>query len=168
MASGGKDERGSGERKSLSSITTAELNILLSLAGGDLHGYGIKKEVEHRTDGATSLGPGTLYRSIKQMLSRGWIEEVGEEEDPELGGGNRRLYRLTNIGQQAAALEVQRLEELVERAHERGIHSPDPGPETGSRSSQPGLTYSPLTSFSSAGSSSSSSSYGSSGWRTVV
>ena len=112
-------------------ITPAELNILLSLAGEEMHGYAIMREVERRTGGTTRLGPGTLYRSIKQMLSRGWIEEVHERADPALGDDRRRHYRLTGFGRRVAAAEVERLEELVGRAREKGFGGPGLEPVPG-------------------------------------
>jgi DNA-binding PadR family transcriptional regulator len=50
--------------------------ILLALAGGDRHGYGVIKEVQTQTAGAVKLGPGTLYRLIKQLLADGWIAAI--------------------------------------------------------------------------------------------
>lgn len=117
-----------------SPLTPAELNVLLALAGGDLHGYGIMKEVERRTGGKTRLGPGTLYRSVKQMLGRGWIEEVGDRPDPGSppGDDRRRYYRLTGSGRRAASAELARLEELVAAGRSRGLPIGfDPGPSLG-------------------------------------
>ena len=122
-------------------LTPAELNILLSLAGEDLHGYGIMREVERRTEGKTRLGPGTLYRSIKQMLERGWIEEVGEDVDPNLGSDRRRYYRLSGAGRRVATLEVERLEELVRSAREAGLRVPGEGSRP-----NPGFSFSPTNS----------------------
>ena len=106
-------------------LTPAVLNILLSLANGERHGYGIMQEVEQRTDGKMRLGPGTLYRSIKQMLSGGLIEESDERPDPELDDQRRRYYRLTNFGQQVATAELERLESIVGSGREKGLL---PGP----------------------------------------
>ena len=44
-------------------------HILLALADSERHGYDIMREVDERTDGKVKLGPGTLYGSIKRMLS---------------------------------------------------------------------------------------------------
>ncbi|HEX8982158.1 MAG TPA: PadR family transcriptional regulator, partial [Ktedonobacterales bacterium] len=57
------------------SLTPAMFHILLALADTERHGYGIMREVERASDGTFQLGPGTLYRSIKQMLALGLIEE---------------------------------------------------------------------------------------------
>lgn len=106
-------------------LTPAVLNILLSLANEELHGYGIMQEVEQRTDGKVKLGPGTLYRSIKQMLSGSLIEESDERPDPELDDQRRRYYRLTNFGQRVATAELERLESIVGSGRTKGLL---PGP----------------------------------------
>ena len=102
-------------------LTPAVLNILLSLANEELHGYGIMQEVEQRTGGKVKLGPGTLYRSIKQMLSGGLIEESDERPDPELDDQRRRYYRLTNFGQRVATAELERLDNIVSSGREKGL-----------------------------------------------
>lgn len=88
-------------------------HILLTLAEGERHGYAIMQEIERRTDGAVELGPGTLYRSIKQLVSSGLIAEV---ESQQCDAKQRRSYRLTPDGKTRAKMEAQRLQGLVEWA----------------------------------------------------
>lgn len=102
-------------------LTPAMFHILLALADDERHGYGIKLEVERATDGTFQLGPGTLYRSIKQMLALGLIEESDERPDPELDDERRRYYRITNAGRRAASLEAHRLARLVSEARARRL-----------------------------------------------
>jgi DNA-binding PadR family transcriptional regulator len=81
-------------------LSTAAFSILLALAEGERHGYGISKEAEAQTGGTVKLGPGTLYPTIKQMLADGWITEakaLGSRDDDE----RRRTYRLTPWGRRA-------------------------------------------------------------------
>jgi DNA-binding PadR family transcriptional regulator len=96
-------------------------HILLALADGERHGYSIMREVERATDAEFQLGPGTLYRSIKQMLALGLIEESDERPDPELDDERRRYYRITSAGRHAASLEARRLARLVSVAHARRL-----------------------------------------------
>jgi DNA-binding PadR family transcriptional regulator len=113
------------------SVTPAIFQILLALADGERHGYGIMQEIEARTLGGVRLGPGTLYGAIKRMLADGLIEESGERPDPALDDERRRYYRLTVAGQRAAAVEAQRLEKLVEHARaKRLLRTPEPTPTT--------------------------------------
>ena len=102
-------------------LTPAIFHILLALTGGERHGYAIMQEVEALTQGQMRLGPGTLYRSIKQMLEAGLIEESDERPDASLNDERRRYYRLTSFGQRAAEAEAQRLERLVRQAHARHL-----------------------------------------------
>ena len=56
-------------------LNHADYHILLALADGERHGYGIMSDVEEITGGATWFGPVTLYTSIKRLLTSGLIEE---------------------------------------------------------------------------------------------
>ena len=102
-------------------MTPAVYQILLSLADGERHGYGIMQEVEIRTSGEVRLGPGTLYRSIKHTRKAGLIEATG---DPLTGGDDedrRRFYRITKPGRDVLANEARRLGRLVEQAHSKNV-----------------------------------------------
>ena len=52
-------------------LTAVVFEILLALAGGDLHGYDIMREVESRSGGSVVLHAGTLYRALARLLPRG-------------------------------------------------------------------------------------------------
>ncbi len=93
--------------------------IMLALAGGDRHGYGIIKEVETQTEGTVKLGPGTLYRLIKQLLADGWIAET-DGDDPS-DDERRRYYRLSSRGLDIARAEAKRLDDLVAVARARRL-----------------------------------------------
>jgi DNA-binding PadR family transcriptional regulator len=109
-------ERWSGDPEALLPLTPAVFHIMLSLADGERHGYSILREIERRTAGALKLGPTTLYRSIRQMLAAGLIQEIEERPDPALDDERRRYYRLTDFGRRVALAETQRLERLVTMA----------------------------------------------------
>ena len=100
-------------------LLPAVFHIMLALADGDKHGYGIKREVEFRTCGIVSLGPGTLYGTLRRMLAEELIEECGERPDTE--GERRRYYRLTQLGRRLAAAEAARIENLVLVARAKAI-----------------------------------------------
>lgn len=102
-------------------MTPAVYQILLSLADGERHGYGIMQEVEDRTSGEVRLGPGTLYRSIKRMRKAGLIQATG---GPLTGGDDedrRRFYRITQPGRDVLANEARRLARLVEQAQTKNV-----------------------------------------------
>jgi DNA-binding PadR family transcriptional regulator len=100
-------------------LTSAQFHILLTLADGRRHGYGIMQEIHRRTGGAVELGPGTLYRSIKQLLSRGLIAEVAGAAEVQANGENqRRVYALTPRGLARTTEEARRLRSLARWADE--------------------------------------------------
>ena len=102
-------------------LTPAVFHIMLALAAGESHGYGIMLEVERLTSGRMNLGPGTLYRSIQRMLLDGLIEETKESNDSEDDDERRRYYRLTPFGLEVARAESRRLESLVKAARQRKL-----------------------------------------------
>src|SRR5437016_12279078 len=77
-------------------LTPAMFHILLALADRERHGYHIMQEVDERTEGKVRLGPGTLYGSIKRMLSNGMIEETDERHEPEFDTERGLYYRITD------------------------------------------------------------------------
>jgi DNA-binding PadR family transcriptional regulator len=102
-------------------LPAATLHILIALADGDRHGYGIIQDVAARTDGALRLSPGTLYRSIQRMLEQGLIVETDERPAPDQDDERRRYYRNTPLGERVARAEARRLTQLVRWARASGF-----------------------------------------------
>ena len=129
---GGEDVPGERSRDpgDLLPLTPVALNVLLALADGERHGYGIMLEVRERTGGRVRLGPGTLYGAIKRLKEGGVIEESGQRPDsgevPD--DERRRYYHLTGFGGEVLAEEVERLDGLVRAARRKGAF-PTPKPE---------------------------------------
>ena len=96
-----------------SSLSPLMLQILLALGEGERHGYAIMQEIERRTGATTEIGAGTLYRSVKQLLDAGFIVEVTPRK---IVHRQRRYYGITPAGRSRAALEAQRLIEMVDWA----------------------------------------------------
>lgn len=87
-------------------LTPAVFHILLALAKGDKHGYEIMKVVRQDSSGKVSMGNGTLYGSIKRMLSDRLIEDAGDRAGDD--DTRRKYYKLTELGRQALNAEMQR------------------------------------------------------------
>jgi DNA-binding PadR family transcriptional regulator len=112
-------------KQKLNPLPSAAFQILLSLADGDLHGYGIMRQVAEQTAGRMRLGPGTLYSSIQALLEAKCIEEVDLREDSNLGHERRRYYRLTAAGRKLARSEADRLADLLRFARSKKIFRGD-------------------------------------------
>lgn len=95
-------------------LTPLSLHILLSLAPGPLHGYGILKAIEERTDGAETPSTGALYLALQRLDEEGQIRPA--EEAPEGADARRRYWELTPAGVRATREELERMEALL--AHE--------------------------------------------------
>jgi PadR family transcriptional regulator, regulatory protein PadR len=80
--------------------------ILASLAQGELHGYGIARDVEELSDGRVRLTAGTLYGALNRLAADGLVEPAGERQ---VQGRRRRYYRLTATGHAELSAEVERL-----------------------------------------------------------
>ena len=102
-------------------LTPAVLYILLALSTQERHGYGIMKQVESDSRGKVRMGPGTLYGSVRRMTEAGLIRESDKKIDPNLDDERRVYYRITALGQQTLAAELQRYRQVVAVAHERSL-----------------------------------------------
>lgn len=108
-------------KQKLSPLPAAAFQILLALAGEDMHGYGIMRQVAEQTGGRVRLGPGTLYHSIQGLVEAGLIEEVGLREDERLGKERRKYYRLTAMGRKLAREEAEHMADLLRVARAKKI-----------------------------------------------
>lgn len=89
--------------------------ILIALNEENRHGYGIMKVVNERMNRRAVLGPGTLYRTLKELRDDGLIEYAPAPSDAD---ARRRYYRITAEGRQAARAEAVRMAGWVEAARE--------------------------------------------------
>ncbi len=101
-------------------LKPADFHILLALAEGPCHGYGIMKEVERESNGDVRLEIGSLYRLLARLLEAGWIEEAEGDE-------RRRSFRLSRNGRRVLKAEAARLAGLVDLVRARKLL-----PESGS------------------------------------
>lgn len=100
-------------------LTPIGFEVLLTLADGPQHGYGIKLEIERRTDGALSLGSGTLYQAIYRLEREGMIAgaAAGAKGDARRG----RSYRLQPAGRAALDAHLRRLSRVVDYARAKRL-----------------------------------------------
>jgi DNA-binding PadR family transcriptional regulator len=89
--------------------------ILVALSGGERHGWSLVREIQQRTGGAKLL-PANFYRVLRGMLADGLIEETAVRDE-------RRYFRPTTLGREAARLEARRLQSLMADARTRRLLS---------------------------------------------
>ncbi len=109
----------SGTQTERNPLRTPVLHILLALSDGELHGLGIADAVEEASAGVVTLGPGTLYRSLEEMLEAGLVRRTdppARDADP-----RRKYYRITSRGREVLKTEIERFQELVELARARKV-----------------------------------------------
>lgn len=91
-------------------------SLLAALRGRPAHGYGILERVNGELGEHTLLGPGTLYRTLKELRHQGLVEHAPPpdcERDPD---ARRQYYRLTAHGRAVCEAEARRLASLLERS----------------------------------------------------
>jgi DNA-binding PadR family transcriptional regulator len=92
--------------------------ILAVLHAGKLHGYGIMKRLN---ESGGMLGPGTLYRTLKEMRDLGLVAHTEAPEGEEAGDERRSYYALTSFGRDVAQAEAERLAGLMKEARLGGV-----------------------------------------------
>ena len=97
-------------RKVYAPMTETAFYILLCLKEPN-HGYGIVQKVENMTDGEVKLAPGTMYGSLSKMEKDGVIRFIREEN-------KRKIYELTELGEEVLSLELSRIERLYRNSRE--------------------------------------------------
>jgi DNA-binding PadR family transcriptional regulator len=111
-------------------LKPVDFHILLVLVDGDLHGYGMVKEIELRSQERIRLEPGNLYRYIRRLADEGLVEPSGRHGVVGAGPGDaqtrRRYYRITPRGREVLRAEALRMRSLVE-ATEAKMTLPAPG-----------------------------------------
>ena len=71
----------------------------------EMHGYSIGQRVKEMTEGAVTISAGTMYGTLSKMEKDGLIQFSREEE-------KRKLYRITELGEEILSLEIARIKRL--------------------------------------------------------
>ncbi len=101
-------------------LRPVEFHVLLSLAAGERHGYGIIQDAEAR--GETSVPDvGTLYRALRRMEEQGLIGSAERRQARDAGDERRHYYRITPLGLRVARAEARRMAALMDAARVGGL-----------------------------------------------
>lgn len=101
-------------------LRPVEFHILLSLAAGDRHGYGIIQDAEARGEVAIP-DVGTLYRALARMQERRLIRTASRRPAEDAGDERRNYYCITELGMRVARAEARRMELLTRAARLGGL-----------------------------------------------
>lgn len=113
--------------RTLLPLRPADFLVLLVLAAGDRHGYGIMQDVELHSEGKILLEAGSLYRTIRRLDEQGLLAESARRPAADRDDERRRYYRLTPFGRAVVAAEADRLRSLVRLAEAAQLLAPDAG-----------------------------------------
>ena len=89
---------------------------LLLLAERPRHGYDLLGALEEHSEGAIRLNAGSFYRLIHRLAEDGLVERVEDPAAEESGGGERKTYGLTSLGETVLQAEIRRQEALLDLA----------------------------------------------------
>ena len=109
--------------RSLLPLPAAQFHVLVSLTGGEMHGYAVMQAVEASSNGVVRMGPATLYGTLKRLCEAGLTEELEHRTKPD-DDQRRRYYQLTGLGREVCLAEADRLADLVQ--HTRANLRPRP------------------------------------------
>ena len=101
-------------------LRPVEFHILLSLAAGERHGYGIILDIQERGD-APVPDVGTMYRALARMVEHELIEAAARRPAPDADDERRNYYRITPLGLRVARAEARRMEALMRAARLGGL-----------------------------------------------
>lgn len=101
-------------------LRPVEFTILLSLAAGERHGYGIIQDAETRGE-ASVPDVGTLYRALRRMQDQGLIGAATRRQASDTDDERRNYYRITPLGLRVARAEARRLAALTRAARMGGL-----------------------------------------------
>jgi DNA-binding PadR family transcriptional regulator len=81
-----------------------DLLLLSVMASGPGHGYSIITRLRNRSDGAFDLPEGTVYPALHRLEAAGLLDSQWAVA----AGRRRRIYQLTQVGQEALADHTSR------------------------------------------------------------
>src|SRR5579884_4207372 len=102
-------------------LSPIALQVLISLAEGDKHGYAIIKDIRRRTSDQLKPGASTLYSVLRRLLDEGLVAEARSRPEFALDDERRRYFSLSSRGRHAALEELQRMETVLDRGRSKRL-----------------------------------------------
>jgi DNA-binding PadR family transcriptional regulator len=97
-------------------LTTPAFYVLLAVANRVLHGYGIRDQVAHDSDGLLILAMGTVYPLLDRLVRERLLERVEVTDGLTEGPKIVCRYRITSLGRRRLESEIRRLERVTIQA----------------------------------------------------
>ncbi|WP_133013911.1 PadR family transcriptional regulator [Clostridium cuniculi] len=90
-------------------LTDAAFYILSSVVE-EKHGYLIMKTIENLTDGKFTIGPASLYTTLKKLLLADLVKLNCESDE------NKKVYKITDKGREMLLKEIERKRMMIKFA----------------------------------------------------
>lgn len=90
-------------------LTDAAFYILSSVVE-EKHGYLIMKTIENLTEGKFTIGPASLYTTLKKLLAADLVELNCESDE------NKKVYKITDKGREMLLKEIERKRMMIKFA----------------------------------------------------
>lgn len=90
-------------------LTDAAFYILSSVVE-DKHGYLIMKTIENLTEGKFTIGPASLYTTLKKLLAADLVQLNCENDE------GKKVYRITDKGREMLLKEIERKKMMIKFA----------------------------------------------------
>ena len=84
-------------------LNDQRFHILVALANGPMHGYGVAEEIRSITNGDLSPRAGPLYHALDKLVEQQLVEVDREEV---VDSRMRRYYKLTGLGSETLSAEA--------------------------------------------------------------
>jgi DNA-binding PadR family transcriptional regulator len=97
-------------------LPPASFFVLFALAEGEKHGYRIMQDMRELSGGTFSVGPATLYTTIKKLSDQSLICETSNSSED-----RRRTYALTPGGRRLLGAEFHRQQQLLNLARRKKL-----------------------------------------------
>ena len=90
-------------------LTDSAFYILSSVIE-EKHGYLIMKTIEKFTNNEVSIGPASLYTTLKKLLAADLVELNTDTDE------NKKIYKITDKGREMLINEIKRKKQMVKFA----------------------------------------------------
>ena len=89
-------------------LTDAAFYILSSVVK-EQHGYLIMKTIESVSNNEVSIGPASMYTTLKKLLESGLVELSDSDK-------NKKIYKITDKGMDMLLKEIERKKQMIKFA----------------------------------------------------